>query len=120
MCMYMVVCLPNPFYFYLQLLTMLHPSRIHLSIRSESCKIFVGGLSPEVTEHDFQEYFARFGDIKDAVVMVDRNTGKFITLPCTLHHSPRTIHYTPHITHHTPPKTPNTIHHTPYTVHCAP
>eukprot|EP01031_Cornospumella_fuschlensis_P031322 gene31322-37851_t len=43
--------------------------------RSESCKIFVGGLSPEVTEQDFQEYFARYGDIKDAVVMVDRNTG---------------------------------------------
>jgi RNA-binding protein Musashi len=43
--------------------------------RSESCKIFVGGLSSEVTEKEFGDYFSKFGNVKDAVVMVDRNTG---------------------------------------------
>jgi RNA-binding protein Musashi len=43
--------------------------------RSESCKIFVGGLASEVTEKEFGDYFSKFGIVKDAVVMVDRNTG---------------------------------------------
>lgn len=43
--------------------------------RSESCKIFVGGLAQEVTDKDFSEYFGRFGNVKDAIVMLDRNTG---------------------------------------------
>ncbi len=43
--------------------------------RSESCKIFVGGLAPEITEKEFGDYFSKFGIVKDAVVMVDRNTG---------------------------------------------
>lgn len=44
-------------------------------IRTESCKIFVGGLSPDVTDKEFSEYFSKFGPVKDAIVMVDRNTG---------------------------------------------
>lgn len=43
--------------------------------RSEACKIFVGGLSSEVTEKEFGDYFSKYGTVKDAVVMVDRNTG---------------------------------------------
>eukprot|EP00981_Chlorochromonas_danica_P001018 scaffold233_cov174-Ochromonas_danica.AAC.58 len=43
--------------------------------RSEACKIFVGGLSSEVTEKEFGDYFSKYGVVKDAVVMVDRNTG---------------------------------------------
>eukprot|EP00601_Ochromonadales_sp_CCMP2298_P032991 CAMPEP_0173363900 /NCGR_PEP_ID=MMETSP1144-20121109/22665_1 /TAXON_ID=483371 /ORGANISM="non described non described, Strain CCMP2298" /LENGTH=223 /DNA_ID=CAMNT_0014313947 /DNA_START=150 /DNA_END=817 /DNA_ORIENTATION=+ len=43
--------------------------------RSEACKIFVGGLAADVVEVDFAEYFSAFGLVKDAVVMVDRNTG---------------------------------------------
>lgn len=43
--------------------------------RSEVCKIFVGGLAQEVTDKDFYEYFGEFGTVKDAIVMVDRNTG---------------------------------------------
>ncbi len=43
--------------------------------RSEACKIFVGGLAPEITEKEFGDYFSKFGIVKDAVVMVDRNTG---------------------------------------------
>ena len=46
-----------------------------LSTRSESCKIFVGGLASEVTEKEFGDYFSQYGIVKDAVVMVDRNTG---------------------------------------------
>jgi RNA-binding protein Musashi len=44
-------------------------------LRSEACKIFVGGLAPEITEKEFGDYFSKFGIVKDAVVMVDRNTG---------------------------------------------
>lgn len=43
--------------------------------RSEACKVFVGGLSMEVTEKEFGDYFSKYGPVKDAVVMVDRNTG---------------------------------------------
>mmetsp|Transcript_32494 Transcript_32494/g.64466 ORF Transcript_32494/g.64466 Transcript_32494/m.64466 type:complete len:529 (+) Transcript_32494:103-1689(+) len=43
--------------------------------RSEACKIFVGGLASDVTEKEFGDYFSKFGIVKDAVVMVDRNTG---------------------------------------------
>lgn len=35
----------------------------------------MGGLSAEVTEKEFGDYFCKYGPVKDAVVMVDRNTG---------------------------------------------
>ena len=35
----------------------------------------MGGLSIDVTEKEFGDYFNKFGGVKDAVVMVDRNTG---------------------------------------------
>mmetsp|Transcript_22278 Transcript_22278/g.20249 ORF Transcript_22278/g.20249 Transcript_22278/m.20249 type:complete len:394 (-) Transcript_22278:85-1266(-) len=44
--------------------------------RSESKKIFVGGLSAEVTDKLFHDYFSKFGTVKDAVVMVDRSTNR--------------------------------------------
>lgn len=44
--------------------------------RSEARKVFVGGLASEVTEKDFHDYFAQFGTVKDAVVMVDRATNR--------------------------------------------
>ena len=31
-------------------------------------KIFVGGLSPEVTDASFKEYFSQFGTITDSTV----------------------------------------------------
>jgi len=46
------------------------------SSRLESKKIFVGGLDLSVTEEDFKEYFSKFGEITDAVVMVDKETGR--------------------------------------------
>ena len=32
-------------------------------------------MAPEITEKEFGDYFSKFGIVKDAVVMVDRNTG---------------------------------------------
>jgi hypothetical protein len=68
--------------------------------RSEACKIFVGGLAADVVEVDFSEYFSAFGLVKDAVVMVDRNTGSSryttILLYCTTTSIPLpTITYNP-------------------------
>lgn len=37
-------------------------------------KMFVGGLSPEVTDQDFRDYFQQFGELEDSVVMFDRDT----------------------------------------------
>ncbi|CAG8479337.1 3720_t:CDS:10 [Ambispora leptoticha] len=39
-------------------------------------KIFVGGIAPEVTEEEFKEYFMQFGNVIDATLMVDRETGR--------------------------------------------
>eukprot|EP00291_Cryptomonas_curvata_P004316 CAMPEP_0172182060 /NCGR_PEP_ID=MMETSP1050-20130122/18181_1 /TAXON_ID=233186 /ORGANISM="Cryptomonas curvata, Strain CCAP979/52" /LENGTH=248 /DNA_ID=CAMNT_0012855447 /DNA_START=6 /DNA_END=748 /DNA_ORIENTATION=- len=39
-------------------------------------KIFVGGLSPEVTDASFREYFSKFGTITDSTVMVDKDTNR--------------------------------------------
>lgn len=43
--------------------------------RPESCKIFAGGLAQDVSENDLRDYFGAYGTVKDAIVMVDRNTG---------------------------------------------
>ena len=39
-------------------------------------KIFVGGLPYHTTDASLREYFAVFGDIEEAVVITDRQTGK--------------------------------------------
>ncbi|KAI0984218.1 hypothetical protein GJ496_003652 [Pomphorhynchus laevis] len=39
-------------------------------------KIFVGGLSYHSTDETLRKYFERFGDIDEAVVITDRQTGK--------------------------------------------
>ncbi|XP_010941956.1 heterogeneous nuclear ribonucleoprotein 1 [Elaeis guineensis] len=41
---------------------------------SKSKKIFVGGLSDNITEDDFKNYFQNFGTITDVVVMYDSAT----------------------------------------------
>lgn len=43
---------------------------------SEIKKIFCGGLPPSVAEATFRQYFERFGEVTDAVVMMDRSTGR--------------------------------------------
>ncbi|ONH69883.1 Nuclear polyadenylated RNA-binding protein 4 [Cyberlindnera fabianii] len=39
-------------------------------------KIFVGGLPPDVRPHEFEAYFAKFGSIIDAQLMLDKDTGR--------------------------------------------
>jgi len=39
-------------------------------------KLFVGGLKWEATEDDLREFFAEAGEITDAVVLNDRDTGR--------------------------------------------
>lgn len=40
------------------------------------CRLFVGGLGTAITESMLREAFSKFGEVADAVVMVDRNTGQ--------------------------------------------
>ncbi|MEK7704504.1 MAG: RNA-binding protein, partial [Myxococcota bacterium] len=39
-------------------------------------KLFVGGLSFDTTDDGLREAFARFGDIVEAKVITDRDTGR--------------------------------------------
>ncbi|KAI8388733.1 uncharacterized protein BYT42DRAFT_561041 [Radiomyces spectabilis] len=39
-------------------------------------KIFVGGISPDVDEVEFREFFSQFGRVIDANLMTDRETGR--------------------------------------------
>ncbi|XP_062187288.1 heterogeneous nuclear ribonucleoprotein 1-like [Phragmites australis] len=41
-----------------------------------SGKLFVGGISWETDEDRLREYFARFGEVTEAVIMRDRSTGR--------------------------------------------
>ncbi|KAI7862672.1 hypothetical protein BDF14DRAFT_1735701, partial [Spinellus fusiger] len=39
-------------------------------------KIFVGGISADVDEEEFREFFTQFGKVTDATLMTDRDTGR--------------------------------------------
>ena len=39
-------------------------------------KLFVGGLPYHTTDQSLRDYFRQFGDIEEAVVITDRQTGK--------------------------------------------
>jgi len=39
-------------------------------------KLFVGGLPYHTTDQSLRDYFLQFGDIEEAVVITDRQTGK--------------------------------------------
>lgn len=39
-------------------------------------KIFVGGLPYHTTDKSLREFFERFGEIEEAVVITDRQSGK--------------------------------------------
>lgn len=49
------------------------PSR---TSRTESKKLFVGGLSSEVTGADLEKFFSNYGQVVECVVMVDRKTNR--------------------------------------------
>ncbi|KAI8093710.1 uncharacterized protein BX664DRAFT_112921 [Halteromyces radiatus] len=53
------------------------PKRAVPKTDQERCeKIFVGGISPEVNQDEFKEFFQKFGPIAEATLMVDRQTGR--------------------------------------------
>ena len=53
----------------------------------KSRKVFVGGIPYELTKEEFREYFIKFGEIEDCIIMLDKNTGNprgfgFVTYKC--------------------------------------
>ena len=51
-------------------------TEVNVPTKTDSRKIFVGRLPPEVTEKDFSDYFSRFGPVKDVIIMVDHANSK--------------------------------------------
>lgn len=39
-------------------------------------KVFVGALSADTTQEDLRKYFSKFGNVTEAVVMYDGQTGR--------------------------------------------
>ncbi|GLJ23851.1 hypothetical protein SUGI_0453130 [Cryptomeria japonica] len=44
-------------------------------MESDQGKLFVGGILWEMAEETLREYFKRYGEVADVVIMCDRNTG---------------------------------------------
>ncbi|KAF2435979.1 RNA-binding domain-containing protein [Tothia fuscella] len=44
--------------------------------QERTAKIFVGGVSQECTEQQFKDFFAKFGRVIDATLMMDKDTGR--------------------------------------------
>jgi RNA-binding protein Musashi len=44
--------------------------------QEKTAKIFVGGVSQDATEEDFEGFFAQFGRVIDATLMMDKDTGR--------------------------------------------
>ncbi len=44
--------------------------------QEKTSKIFVGGVSQDATEADFTAFFAQFGRVVDATLMMDKDTGR--------------------------------------------
>jgi len=42
----------------------------------EHCKIFVGGVGRNTTDESLREYFRKFGEIADSIIMIDKQTGE--------------------------------------------
>eukprot|EP01103_Thecamoeba_quadrilineata_P000694 TRINITY_DN10606_c0_g1_i1.p1 TRINITY_DN10606_c0_g1~~TRINITY_DN10606_c0_g1_i1.p1 ORF type:complete len:359 (+),score=38.85 TRINITY_DN10606_c0_g1_i1:118-1194(+) len=52
-------------------------SREEMAVRGfKTRKIFVGGLSINTTEEEFKNYFEQFGNVMDAQIMLERETGR--------------------------------------------
>jgi len=39
-------------------------------------KVFIGGLSPDTTQKEFDDYFSKYGHIVDSIIMSDRDSGR--------------------------------------------
>ncbi|EGX96432.1 RNA recognition protein, RNP-1 [Cordyceps militaris CM01] len=44
--------------------------------QEKTSKIFVGGVSQDTTDQEFREFFAQFGRVIDATLMMDKDTGR--------------------------------------------
>lgn len=42
----------------------------------DPCKLFIGGISWDTNEDRLRQYFQKFGDVIEAVIMKDRTTGR--------------------------------------------
>ncbi|KAK9664539.1 hypothetical protein RND81_14G049800 [Saponaria officinalis] len=51
-------------------------SSMFISVRYMSSKLFVGGLSYGIDDKSLREAFSGFGEVTDAKVIMDRNTGR--------------------------------------------
>lgn len=58
--------------------TMAYPPHYHRSQFGDTTltKVFVGGLAWETPTEDMRRYFEQFGEILEAVIITDKNTGK--------------------------------------------
>lgn len=57
--------------------TQIDPKRaIPRDEQEKTAKIFVGGVSQEASEEDFETFFAQFGRVIDATLMMDKDTGR--------------------------------------------
>jgi RNA-binding protein Musashi len=45
-------------------------------MEADSGKLFIGGISWETNEDRLTEYFGRYGEVAEAVIMRDRSTGR--------------------------------------------
>ena len=52
------------------------PDAVSQLLPGTTCKIFVGGLPSSTTEEDLIEYFGKFGPIREASIVTNRQTGQ--------------------------------------------
>lgn len=46
------------------------------TMESDHGKLFIGGISWDTNEDRLRDYFSRFGEVVEAVIMKDRTTGR--------------------------------------------
>ncbi|KAJ7011976.1 uncharacterized protein [Populus alba] len=56
--------------------SMNHHYHHHNRDSSSAGKLFVGGVSWETTEETFTNYFSKYGEVMDSVIMTDRHSGR--------------------------------------------
>jgi len=64
------------YYCYLSLIQIDPKRAIPREEQEKTEKIFVGGVKPEVTEEEFKEYFSQFGNVVEATLMSNKDTGR--------------------------------------------